>query len=123
MGFLIGMSATSLVAQFFETRSFKNLWGLTAKKTLVDKKTFGYLEWFISLVIGFLVFEIFTKYVKTYLDTNLPRYKQQFFRWMVRNGYHTNLKMTHVQLSRKRFSLFAAVHHGTRNALNRFSKR
>lgn len=31
-GFLIGLSATSLVSQFFETRSLKNFWGLGAKK-------------------------------------------------------------------------------------------
>ena len=44
LGFIIGMASTRLVSHFFATRSIRNLWGLTEKKTLVDKKTFGNLE-------------------------------------------------------------------------------
>ena len=51
-GFLIGMSATTLVSQFYETRGLRNLWGLTSKKTVVDKDTFSNLEWIISIVIS-----------------------------------------------------------------------
>ena len=82
-GFLIGMSATKLVAHFFETRGFKNLWGVASKKTIVDKITFGNLEWIISIVIGFIVFEIFTKVVKEKIDKYFPIYKYRSFRWIV----------------------------------------
>lgn len=123
MGFLIGMSASGLVSRFFETRSFKNLWGIAAKKTLVDKNTFSALEWIISIIIGFLVFEVMTKVVKKNLDQHLPSYKFRLFRWMVRNDYHTVIKLTHLRLSRERVALFTDVHHGTKNAFTRITKR
>ena len=64
LGFAIGMASTRLVSHFFTTRSIKNLWGLTAKKTVVDKQTFSAMEWMISIAIGFIVFEIISKWVK-----------------------------------------------------------
>lgn len=123
MGFLIGMSATGLVAQFFETRSIRNLWGLTAKKTIVDKSTFAYLEWFISLVIGFIVFEIFTNYIKIYLDKHLPRLKIQLLRWAIKNDLPGMSRNAWFRLNRKSVSMFAAMQHGTKAALDKFSKK
>src|SRR5690349_16628874 len=75
IGFAIGMASTRLVAHFFTTRSIKNLWGITAKKTVVDKQTFSFMEWAISIIIGFLVFEIISKWVKKKLNPYLIRYK------------------------------------------------
>jgi len=75
VGFAIGMASTRLVAHFFTTRSIKNLWGLTAKKTVVDKQTFSAMEWMISIIIGFLVFEIISKYVKKKMSPVLQKYK------------------------------------------------
>ena len=123
MGFLIGMSATGLVAQFFETRSIRNLWGLTAKKTLVDKNTFAYLEWFISLVIGFVVFEIFTNYVKRYLDIYTPQFRIKMFRWIVKINLRQRIKNLRIKSNGGRVAFFAAMHHGTRAALDKLSKR
>ena len=80
LGFAIGMASTRLVAHFFTTRSIKNLWGLTARKTVVDKQTFNGLEWLIAIIIGFIVFEIISKWVKKKTDELLPKYK--FTRWM-----------------------------------------
>lgn len=68
LGFAIGMASTRLVSHFFTTRSIKNLWGLTAKKTVVDKQTFTAMEWMISIAIGFIVFEIISKWVKQKVD-------------------------------------------------------
>ena len=85
MGFLLGMAATRLVSRFFVTRSIRNLWGLTAKKTVVDKQTYHALEWIISIVIGFIVFEIVTKVIKKKIDEKFPIYKLRFLRWTVRN--------------------------------------
>jgi len=123
MGFLIGMSATSLVAQFFETKSIRNLWGLTAKKTIVDKNTFAYLEWFISLVIVFIVFEIFTNYIKIYLDKQLPLLKIQLLRWAIKHDLPGMSKNARLLLNRKSVSMFAAMQHGTKAALDKFSKK
>ena len=75
IGFAIGMASTRLVAHFFTTRSIKNLWGITAKKTVVDKQTFSFMEWAISIIIGFLVFEIISKWVKKKLNPYLLKYK------------------------------------------------
>jgi hypothetical protein len=123
MGFLIGMSATGLIAQFFETRSIRNLWGLTAKKTLVDKNTFAYLEWFISLVIGFIVFEVFTNYVKGYIDHYFPRFKRHLFRWLVKNNLHEQMSKARFHLKGSGIAFFAAMQTGTKAALSKFSKR
>ena len=76
-GFIVAMSASGLVSRFFETRSIRNLWGIASKKTVISKETFGALEWIISIVIGFVVFEIMTKVVKERLDRNAPALKMK----------------------------------------------
>lgn len=75
LGFAIGMASTRLVKHFFTTRSIKNLWGITAKKTVVDKQTFSAMEWMISIIIGFLVFEIISKWVQQKMNPVLQKYK------------------------------------------------
>jgi hypothetical protein len=75
IGFAIGMASTRVVAHFYTTRSLKNLWGLTAKKAVVDKQTFSFMEWAISIIIGFLVFEVISKWVKKKLNPYLLKYK------------------------------------------------
>jgi cellobiose-specific phosphotransferase system component IIC len=81
LGFVIGMASTRLVSHFFTTRSIKNLWGLTARRTVLDKQTFSALEMMISIVIGFIVFEIISKWVKKKMDAMMPKYK--LTRWMI----------------------------------------
>jgi hypothetical protein len=109
-GFLIGMSATTLVSQFFETRGLRNLWGLTSKKTVVDKDTFSNLEWIISIVIGFVVFELMTKVVKRKIDKYFPKYKYRFLRWMVAHGWHTKIRNSRIRLNQRRIVIVAAMH-------------
>jgi len=82
LGFVIGMASTRLVSHFFTTRSIKNLWGLTARKTVIDKQTYSALEWMISIVIGFIVFEVISKWIKQKTDVLLPKYKTQFRNWI-----------------------------------------
>lgn len=123
IGFLIGASATGLVSQFFETRSIKNLWGLSAKKTVVDKETFSNLEWVISIVVGFIFFEIFMKVIKESLARNFPKYKYTLFRWIIRENLHVKARIYAGSLSEKRIVFFAALHQGVRQAFNRYSKR
>lgn len=123
IGFLIGTTAAGLVSQFFETRSIKNLWGLTAKKAVVDKETFSNLEWVISIVIGFIVFEIMTKVVKEKIDKYFPIYKFKVLRWILENGWHEKLKAYNISLNSKRVVLFATVHNAVKNTLAKYSKR
>lgn len=121
-GFLIGISATGLVSQFFETRSLKNLWGLGAKKTVVDKDTFSNLEWIISIVIGFIAFEIMTKVVKEKIDKYYPLYKFKVLRWLVTKNWHARLRMYDMGLKNRRIVFFAGVHTALKNTLNKYSK-
>lgn len=75
IGFAIGLVSAKLVAHFFTTKSLKNLWGLTARKTVIDKSTYSNLELLLSLVIGFIVFEIVSKWLKKKLDDLWSKYK------------------------------------------------
>jgi hypothetical protein len=73
LGFIVGTSATRFVSTFFETRKVSNLWGLTAKKTVVSGDTFRYLEWFCALVVGFIAFEVVNKLVKEKFSVQLGK--------------------------------------------------
>ena len=84
IGFIIGMAATKLVAHFFVTRSIGNLWGLAARKTVIDRKTFSNLELFISVIIGFLVFEVLSKWLKKQMETIYPVCKTKVLSWVGR---------------------------------------
>jgi cellobiose-specific phosphotransferase system component IIC len=75
LGFAIGIASAKLVSHFFTTKSIKNLWGLTAKKTVIDKQTYGTLEMMLSLIIGFIVFEIISKWLKKKLDELWIKYR------------------------------------------------
>jgi len=75
-GFAVGMASTKLVSYFFTTRSIRNLWGITARKTVVDKQTFSAMEWLISIIIGFLVFEVISKWVKQKVDKFFPGFSK-----------------------------------------------
>ena len=92
LGFLIGTLATGLMSHYFTTRSIKNLWGLTSKKRVLDKETYSNLEWIISIIIGFIVFEIVTKVIKKKLDEKFPIYKIKFMRWVIRNEIHLKFR-------------------------------
>ena len=73
LGFIVGTSAARVVSTFFETRKISNLWGLTARKTIVSGDTFRLLEWFCALVVGFIAFEIVNNLVKEKLATQVER--------------------------------------------------
>ncbi len=95
LGFAVGMASTRLVSHYFATRSIKNLWGLTSRKTVLDKATYNNLEWIVSLVIGFIVFEIISKWVKKKMDEQWPKLralvlqrlgKYKWFAWVKSPG-------------------------------------
>jgi hypothetical protein len=123
MGFLVGLSATGLVSQFFETRGLRNLWGIASKKTVVDKSTFANLEWVLSIVIGFIVFEIMTKVVKKKIDIYFPLAKRSVLRWAITNEIPGKLSALNVDLKNRKLLLFSTVHGAVRNAFAKYSKR
>jgi hypothetical protein len=73
LGFIVGTSAASFVSTFFETRKVSNLWGLTARKTVVSGDTFRFLEWLCALVVGFIAFEVVNNLMKEKLSTQLEK--------------------------------------------------
>ena len=115
MGFLIGLSATGFVSQFFETRGIRNLWGLTSKKTVVDKDTFAHLEWIISIVIGFVVFEIMTKVVKAKIDESFPTMKRHVLKWAVRNEVPKKIADMNTGLRNKPAAFYSSVQSAIKN--------
>jgi hypothetical protein len=52
---------------------------------LVDKQTFSILEWTISILIGFIVFEIISKGIKKKLDEMMPSWKIMIKNLLQRN--------------------------------------
>ena len=73
LGCVVGTLAARLVSTFFETRKVSNLWGLTARKTVVSGDTFRFLEWFCALVVGFIAFEVVNNLVKKKFSGQLER--------------------------------------------------
>ncbi|WP_112749307.1 hypothetical protein [Pseudochryseolinea flava] len=117
LGFLIGMSASGLVSRFFETKGLRNLWGLTAKKTVVSKETFGWLEWVIALVIGFVVFEVVNKVLKAYIQKEFPKLKVRLFRLLIQKQWHLRLRDLSSNVRAKRVSLYTmmSMRNGTKS--------
>lgn len=91
-GFLIGLWASSLIAKFFTTRSIHNLWGLTARKTVVSKQTFSNLEWIASVLIGYIVFEIVLRIFKNKIGPWLGKFRFRLLRWIVDKGWSGKIR-------------------------------
>lgn len=81
LGFAIGMASSRLVSRFFTTRSIHNLWGLTAHKQIVSKHTYTTMEWIVSIVVGFIVFEIISKWLTKKLNELML--KSKYTQWLV----------------------------------------
>ena len=86
-GFIIGLWASHLVHHFFTTKSIHNLWGLTAKKTVVSKQTFGNLEWIASVFIGYIVFEIIVRIFRDKVDPWLSTQRFRLLRRLAERGW------------------------------------
>jgi len=97
IGFAIGMASARLVSHYFATRSLKNLWGLTSRKTVIDKNTYSNLELIVSLVIGFIVFEIISKWIKKKMDVMMPKYKSSVMQWLSKNKWYAGSRRVHPQ--------------------------
>ena len=97
IGFAVGMASTKLVSHYFATRSIKNLWGLTSHKTVLAKSTYANLELIVSLVIGFIVFEIISKWIKKKMDVWMPKYKTSVIQWMAKHKWYAGIKSANSQ--------------------------
>ena len=91
-GFVIGIWASTLVSHFFATRSINNLWGLTSRKTIVSKQTFGAMEWIASVLIGYIVFELVIRAMRRYLLPRTIATRTRLMRMMMRVWIHIRKK-------------------------------
>lgn len=55
VGYLAGLSASTLVSRFFVKKGIVNLWGLAAKREAVSKDDYGWLLFIASYLIGLIV--------------------------------------------------------------------
>ena len=55
VGYLAGLSASTLVSNFFVQKKLGNLWGLAAKKEAVSRHDYDWLMFGASYFIGLLV--------------------------------------------------------------------
>src|SRR5215471_879331 len=91
-GFIIGLWATRIVSHYFTTRSIHNLWGLTAKKTVVSRQTFGNLQWMAAVIIGYLVFEVVFRIFKIKIAPVLSKVRYRLLRLIVQKGWATKVR-------------------------------
>lgn len=55
VGYLAGLTASTLVSQFFVKKGLVNLWGLAAKREAVSKGDYEWLMFIASYLIGLIV--------------------------------------------------------------------
>lgn len=55
VGYLAGLTASTLVSKFFVKKGLVNLWGLTAKREAVSKDDYEWLMFIASYLIGLFV--------------------------------------------------------------------
>ena len=66
VGYLAGLSASNLVSRFFVKRGLANLWGLTAKREVVQKDTYEWLMFISSYLICLIVMVAVSQLVKKF---------------------------------------------------------
>jgi hypothetical protein len=101
LGFIVGTWASTVVSHFFETKSFKNLWGLKAKKTIISKSAFAELEWIASILIGFIVFEIFEKVLKEKFQTHGLVYYRSTMIYLEEKGVLQKVREVRLKIFKK----------------------
>lgn len=55
VGYFAGLMASNLVSQFFVRRGLGNLWGLTTKRSALNKDDYDWVMFFTSYAIGLIV--------------------------------------------------------------------
>ena len=89
-GFVIALSATRVVSHFFTTPSIHNLWGLTAKKTVVSRQTFANLQWVAAVLIGYIVFEVVLRIIKSRIGPSISRMRFRLRQIVIERGWVRN---------------------------------
>jgi hypothetical protein len=119
IGFYVGMSSTGLVSRFFETRGISNLWGVLARKTVVDAQTFTVLERIVAVVIGFIVFEIVSKNLKPVIARWKPVVIEEIARRRMEQGWDAKAQAVVSTLRVNGIAIYSAVNAIVRNAIRK----
>lgn len=109
VGFYVGLSSTGLVSQFFETRSFSNLWGILATKPLIDARTFHVLERIFAVLIGFVVFEIISKNLGPLIQRWKPVVVREIARRRKEQGWDDKARTVAGAVKKKCLTLYASA--------------
>ncbi len=115
IGFYVGMSSTGLVSQFFETRGISNLWGVLARKPILDAQTFNILERIVAVVIGFIVFEIVSRNLKPLIANWKPVVAEGIARRRKDQGWDARAKALRVRA----MSIYSSVTAVVREAIKK----
>lgn len=123
IGFYVGISSTGLVSQFFETRGISNLWGVLARKPVVNAQTFNVLERIVAVVIGFIVFEIVSRNLKPLMDRWKPVIVSEVSRRWNSQGWDTKAKSILPDIKKKGGAIYSSANAAVREAIkSRFRK-
>jgi hypothetical protein len=119
VGFYVGMSSTGLLSRFFETRGISNLWGVLARKPVVDAQTFNILERIVAVVIGFIVFEIVSRNLKPVIARWKPVVIEEISRRRKAQGWDAKAQAVVSAVRVKGISIYSAVNAMVRNAIRK----
>ncbi len=64
IGWIAGLLSIDILDYFFIQKSWKNVWGIFSKRTVVNAETYSLLEWLLTAFIGFLVMVFVNMLVK-----------------------------------------------------------
>ncbi len=67
IGWIAGLLSADLVSYFFTIRSWRNLWGLFSRKTIVSSQLYEIIIWSSSAIVGFIVLVIVNRIVANWL--------------------------------------------------------
>lgn len=72
IGYLAGLSASTLVSQFFVRKKMGNLWGLAAQREAVSRDDYDWLIFGSSYLIGLVVMVLVNYLMKTLRGPQKP---------------------------------------------------
>ena len=119
VGFYIGIYSSGIVSRFFETRSFSNLWGILARKPIVDEGTFSALERMVAVMIGFIVFVIVSTILKPLLERLKPVLDQEIVQFAKERGWDAKWETLKVDVKTKSVACFASLKVAIRDAVRK----
>lgn len=70
VAWILSAIVSVLLHRFFVTPSWRNLGGLIKPKNkiMVDKETFGFINWLIIFIVGLFVFTVVERLMEEYLS-------------------------------------------------------